>query len=161
MIINEGGSLELRTGADFIIQFEILTHHIEKHQLLDFLGGDGELLFLLVLLLVWLLGMVIFTESPTPACLALISGSNIKIMMWDGQPELIKVIENFLFVGGGMHNEQVVIITILRRDQIREGDKGRWREYREGHYLGRVCGSQVREEDVIGLLGHEKLKVVT
>ena len=80
MIINEGGSIELRTGADFIIQFEILTHHIEKHQLLDFLGGNGKLLFLLILL-VWLLGMVIFTESPTPAGLALISGSNIKIMM--------------------------------------------------------------------------------
>ena len=160
MIIKEGGMLDLRTGADFIIQFEILTHHIEKHELLDFLGGDGELLFLL-LLLVCLLGMVIFTESPTPAGLALISGSNIKIMMWDGQPELIKVIENFLLVGGRRHNEQVVIITILRRDQIREIDKGRWREYRKGHYLGSVCDSQVREEDVSGLLGHEKLKVVT
>lgn len=79
MIIKDGGIIELRTGADFIIQFEILSHHIEKHQLLDFLGGDGEPLFLL--LLVWLLRLVIFTEPPTPACLALISGSNIKIMM--------------------------------------------------------------------------------
>jgi hypothetical protein len=42
IIIKEGGgSIELRTGADFIIQFEILTHHIEQHQLFDFLGGYG------------------------------------------------------------------------------------------------------------------------
>ena len=154
MIIKDGGIIELRTGADFIIQFEIVSHHIEKHQLLDFLGVDGEPLFLL--LLVWLLRLVIFTEPPTPAWLALISGSNIKIMMWDRQPELIIVIINSFFVGGRSHNEKVVIITILRRDQIREGDKGRWREYRKGHYLGRVCVSQVREDEVVvGLLGHE------